>query len=79
MGAMLYNPAIEQRIVMLDPDGMSYSPAPAGRKLNWPERGICLETLLSNGWQVVSVTPNGKGCVLVLERRVRDHEGIKGA
>jgi hypothetical protein len=29
MGAMMYNPAVEQRIVLLDQDGEAFSPAAA--------------------------------------------------
>jgi hypothetical protein len=41
-----------------------------------------LEKLLSNGWQVVSVTRSAEDAgilfLLVLERRIRDQQGGKG-
>jgi hypothetical protein len=81
MATMLYNPAVEQRVVLLDQDGEAFSSAAAGRGSSWSERGISLEKLLSNGWRVVSVTPAAEGSgmafLLVLERRVRDRHRSK--
>lgn len=83
MGSVLYNPTVEQRVVLLDQNGEAFSPAAAGRGGSRSERGIGLEKLLSHGWQVVSVTPAAENSgilfLLVLERRVREQQRGKGA
>ena len=81
MSGILYNPGVEQQVVILCRNGLTFSTAYRNRAgnphgvqgvSNDCER-VFLDELFKDKWQVVSLTPTHDGpIVLILERRLRD-------
>jgi len=82
MIAMLYNSSVKQRLVLIDGDGRAFSAVSHSDRKVREERGVDLDKLLDEGWQIISVTPIATSdelqYLLVLEQRVRDQQGSKG-
>lgn len=75
MSGMLYNPGLEQRAVIVTDTGFAYSTTSYGGPSR-ENRGVEIDMLLREGWQVASVTPGKDKTTayffLVLERRIRN-------
>jgi hypothetical protein len=60
MSAIFYNPAVRQRVVLITNEGSVFSTASTANKVGRTDRGVDLDQLLKDGWQIVSVTPTSR-------------------